>query len=232
MQRSKQIAIGAALAAALFVFGGASPAPKPYHLELEAYPAAPFPWFSKFGTIDIHVYPHGVRAESMFLNGFSRAGTKTLTMMNPIARMYADVPLSRITSMISEASTESDIAAGTPPVQTGVVGKIGGLPVARYRLVYGPEAWIDIWTTREVPENAQLRAVVDSLIRGVSVPTANVARTIPGTPLYVELNFRRFKKTPFLRLKKLTWNASGETDALKVGSYYFKAPLADAIFRP
>ena len=244
MPRSKLNSKGRPVAAALLLFffcvaprtsaakavaaGGRT---RPYHLELEAYPAAPFPYFSKFGTITLHVYSGGVSAESFWLSGFSRNGTKTITIMNPIARMYTDMPLSEITSVVSKASSGDPLAATPPPVVGPTVGKVGSLRASRYRLMYGPSAWIDIWTTSDVPESAQLRALVDSFVRGISPPTAGVTRGIPGTPVYVELNFRRFKKVPFLKLKRLTWNTAGETDALKVGSYYMKAPLIDAIWR-
>lgn len=223
------------MAALVLLSGAQSPSAgvhqKAYHLELEAYPAAPFPYFRKFGTIDLHVYSGGVRAESFWLSGFSRNGMKTVTIMNPVARMYTDMPLSEITTIVSKASSTDPLAAGTPPVEGPMPGKVGALHASRYRLMYGPAAWIDIWTTTDVPENAQLRRIVDSLVRGISAPTANVTRTLPGTPVYVELNFSRFKKLPFLKLKKLTWNNAGETDALKVGSYYMKAPLIDAVWR-
>jgi len=49
--------------------------------------------------------------------------------------------------------------------------------------------------------------------------------------VYIELNFRRFQKVPFLKLKSLTWNNSAERETLKVGAYYVKAPLLDAIWR-
>jgi hypothetical protein len=247
MQRSKSNSKGRpAVAALLFlalicggqailpVHGQTKPSarPKPYHLELEAYPAAPFPWFKKFGTINLHVYPGGVSADSFWLSGFSRNGSKDVTIMNPVARMYTDMPLTEMTSMIRKmSSSDNDLANVTTEVQGPMAGKVGSLRASRYRLIYGPAAWIDVWTTKEVPENAQLRAIVDSMIRGVSAPTANAARTIPGMPVYVELNFRRFQKTPFLKLKKLTWNNAGESDALKVGSYYFKAPMVDAIWK-
>lgn len=227
---------GRPVAAALFLFVLAFPLhaatkPRPYHLELEAYPAAPFPYFKKFGTIDLHVYPGGVQAESFWLSGFSRGGTKSVTIMNPVARMYTEMTLGEVTSMVNKVTSDDSLAALPPPVEGPTAGKVGSLRASRYRLVYGPEAWIDIWTTRDVPENAQLRAIVDSLVRGISPPTANVTRALPGTPVYVELNFRRFRKVPFLKLKRFTWNNSGENEALKVGSYYFRAPMVDAIWR-
>src|SRR5437773_7294617 len=70
--------------------------PKPYHLELEANPAAPFPFLGKFGTITLHVYPGGVRAETLLLNGFSRNGASTITVENPYTRMYTLEPIAGI----------------------------------------------------------------------------------------------------------------------------------------
>jgi hypothetical protein len=235
MQRSKKTRgnLGRPATAALFLFVLALPlhaATKPYHLELEAYPASPFPSLSKFGTVTVHVYPGGVRAESFWLNGFTRKGAKTVTVLNPLMRMYTDVPTTQITSIVAEGTGEL-AETSTPPILGPTRGRVGKLHASRYRLVYGPAAWIDVWTTSEIPENAQFRAVVDSLVRGLSEPTAAATRLIPGTPVYIELNFRRFHNVTFMKLKKLTWNNSGEADAMKVGSYYMRAPLLDAIWR-
>ncbi|HEY3052999.1 MAG TPA: hypothetical protein VGK04_06360 [Thermoanaerobaculia bacterium] len=206
-------------------------ATKPYHLELEAYPAAPFPYFSKFGSVDLHVYSGGVRADSFWLKGFSRNGSKTITAMNPVLRMYTEVPLADITSIVGKLASSDQIETSPPAVQGPMRGRVGVLRASRYRLVYGPTAWIDLWTTADIPPNQQLRNIVDSLINGISPSTAKVARAIPGTPVYVELNFRRFRKVALVKFKKLTFNNAGETAALKVGTLYFKAPLLDAIWR-
>jgi hypothetical protein len=56
-------------------------------------------------------------------------------------------------------------------------------------------------------------------------------RTIPGNPLYVELNFSRYQKLPLLRPKSLTMDNRGEAAALEVGALYFKAPLIDSIWQ-
>jgi hypothetical protein len=232
MQRSKQTK-GRPATAALFLFLFVLPlhaaGPKPYHLELEAYPASPFPSLSKFGTVSVHVYPAGVRADSFWLSGFTRKGSTEVTVMNPLMRMYTDVPITQITSIVAEGAGEP--AEDGPPAITGpTVGKVGSLRASRYRLMYGPTAWIDVWTTTVVPDNPQFRAVVDSLVRGLSPATAKAVRSVPGTPLYIELNFRRFHNVVFMRLKRLTWNNSGEAAAMKVGSYYLRAPLLDAIW--
>ncbi len=206
--------------------------PSPYHLQLEAYPAAPFPFFSKFGTVTLDVYGGGVHADTFWLDGFSRNGSKAITVENPFGRMYTEVPIADVASIVAKLAGSDQVpSTSAPPVLPPVAGKVGGIPAQRYRIVYGEAAWIDLWTTRQIPENQQLRTIIDGLVSGISPETAKAARAIPGTPIYVELNFRRFKKVPLVRFKHLTYDNAGEADALKVGSFYFKAPLLDAIWR-
>lgn len=212
----------------------ASAAPR-YHLELEANPAAAFPYLSKFGTsIEVHVYPSGVRAEALWLNSFSKNNAPTVTVANPLGRMYVEVPVSEIAPTLHRlagdaAGVEKRAVATRGPV---IKGKVGGLDATRHRLMYGPQAWIDIWTTYAIPENPQLRRISEQLVAGISPGTAQLARTIPGTPVYIELNFRRFKKVPLLKLKQLTFDESAEDeeDALELGPLYVKAPLLDRLF--
>ncbi|MEA2166344.1 MAG: hypothetical protein QOK37_4471 [Thermoanaerobaculia bacterium] len=205
-------------------------APKPYHLELIANPAAPFPFLSKFGTVTLHVFPAGVRAETFWLNGFTRNGARTITVENPLGRMYTDVPVTQISAILHELSS-SGVEQVAPDSITTVNGTVKGIAARRYRLAYGPQAWIDVWTTDTIPENPQLRAVITEFVHGVSPATAKAMGSIPGMPLYVELNFRRYKKVPLLRLKNFAWNGEGEEDALRTGTLYFKAPLLDAIWK-
>jgi hypothetical protein len=56
-------------------------------------------------------------------------------------------------------------------------------------------------------------------------------RAIPGTPVHVELNFRRYKKVTLLELKSIRFDSAGQDEALSVGKLYFKAPLLDAIWK-
>ena len=205
--------------------------PQPYHIQLEANTAAPFPFLSKFGTITLHVYPGGVHADSIWLTGFSRLGTPTVTIQNPYARMYTTMPVSEITSMLQKTETEEELSSTPPPIAPPVSGKVRGIAARRYRLLYGPDAWIDVWTTNVVPENPQLRKIVDAFVRGISPATAESWKSIPGTPLYVELNFRRYKKLPLIRLKSLALNNLGQEKALTVGNFYFKAPMIESIWK-
>ena len=230
MQRSS---LGAALVAALLVSFSAFAAPPPkYHLHLEAYPAAPFPYLGRFGKVDIHVFRGGVRAETVWLNAFSRNGTRELTVLNPYGRMYFDMPVTNIASMLAKlGGTRERPGFAPPPVSPPVRGKVKGLDATRYRIMYAPQAWIDLWTIDSIPENPQLRLIVDELVAAISPSTAAAARRIPGTPVYVELNFSHYRKLPLLRLAELKFDDEGEVDALKVGRLYIKAPFADAIFK-
>src|SRR5687767_5621697 len=109
-----------------------------YHLELEAQPAGVFPYFAKFGTIDLHVYDGGVRADTIWLDAFSRNGSTTITVLNPLARMYGDMPISQIPVIIDTLGTVGDVErAAVATLVSKARGKVKGLPAIRYRLVYG-----------------------------------------------------------------------------------------------
>ena len=216
----------------LFVVSPAVAALPPYHLELVANPAAPFPFLAKFGTVTLHVYPGGVRAETFWLNGFSRNGTSTVTVENPLGRMYTDVPIADLAGILRKMSSlESGAMSARPVAEKPVPGRVRGIDAQRTRLLYGPQAWIDVWTTDAIPETPQLRAIVQQIVGGISPGTAAALGAIRGTPLYVELNFSHYKKLPLLQMKSFVSNNVGETKALSVGSFYLKAPLLDAIWK-
>jgi hypothetical protein len=206
---------------------------KPYHLELQANFSAPFPYLGRLGTATLHVYSHGVRADTIWLNGFSRNGSPNVTVMNPLARMYTDVPIRDFPAFIARITgSESEmIESNAPIISPPTSGKVRGITAKRYRLVYGPNAWIDIWTTQVIPESPQLKRLVDEFVRGVAPATADLVSRIPGNPVYVELNFSHYPKLPIVWVKSLTMDDGGEADALAVGSFYFKAPFIDAILK-
>ncbi|HEX7151778.1 MAG TPA: hypothetical protein VF618_09850 [Thermoanaerobaculia bacterium] len=204
---------------------------RPYHLELQANPGAPFPWLGKFGAVELHVYRGGVRAEALWLNAFSKNGAASVTVENPLGRAYVELPIRDIAPTLaklagSDAGIERVAAA---ELMKPVKGKVGGIDAMRYRLLYSPGAWIDVWTTSTLPDNPQLRALVQEFVRGVSPRTAEVSKKIPGVPLYVELNFRRFQKVPVLTFKSLKFEAPEEQDDLTLDALYFRAPLLDAL---
>jgi hypothetical protein len=206
-------------------------AAQPYHLELEANPAAAFPYLGKFGSMDVHVYQSGVRTNALWLRGFSRNGDKAVTVVNPLARLYVDVGIEDIAPIVTKLSGGGGIERLAAPALTATTkGTVKGIAATRYRLTYGPGGYIDYWTTDAIPENAQFRAIVQQLVGGISPRTAQIARGIRGTPVYVELNFRRFKKVPLLSMKKLTRAADDEADALTLGSFYARASVLEKLW--
>ncbi|HVE70837.1 MAG TPA: hypothetical protein VNI54_05665 [Thermoanaerobaculia bacterium] len=208
-------------------------AARSYHLELEANPAAAFPYLGRFGSVDLHVYASGVRGDLLWLKGLSKNGASAVTVANPLARMYVDVPVGDIAPILQKmAGTVDAMQRMTPPARgPSVAGQVLGVAATRHRLIYGPEAWIDYWTTGVVPENAQFRRIAQQFVAGISPATAEMVKTIPGTPVYIELNFRRFKKVPLLKLEKLSWDVDpeDEKDALELGPIYMRAPLLDKV---
>jgi hypothetical protein len=219
--------------AVTFLLATAAHAAKPYHLELEATPEAVFPYLGRFGKVDLHVYAGGVRGEALWLHGFSRNGEEAVTVANPLARMYVDVQVAEISSILTKlAGDHAGVERGAQPkLGSAMKGQVKGINATRHRLVYGREAWVDVWTTDVIPPNAQMRTLVNNIVSGISPGTAAVASKLPGTPVYVELNFRRYKKVPIVRLKKLTFAADDEEDALTLGSLYVRAGLLEKLFR-
>lgn len=205
--------------AAVFVFAPVL-AGQPYHLTLEANPAAAFPFLGKFGSVDLHVYQGGVRADGMLANAFSKNGQNTVTVENSISRTHSTLPLAEIASTIRGLSGDSGMK-DTPVRGPTLAGRVGPLKATRHRLIYGPTAYIDVWTSTEIPYNGQLARIVEQLLQALAPGTAPIAKTLPGTPLYVELNFRRFPKTALLKLKAFAWGADDEEDALELGALYF-----------
>jgi len=236
MQRS-EFARRAALAAALLVLtlsisAAGTGRRSTYHLELQSSPASVVPLLSQFGTIELHVYSGGVRAESMWLDSFSRNGSPTITLLNPVARMYTDVPIDEFPAVIARIiGIRRNADDDAPQLLAPISGKVNGVAAQRYRLKYDAAEWMDVWTASGVPANPQLRRITDAFVRYFAPATAAPLARIPGNPIYVELNTREHPKFPLLQLQSLQFNDDGEAKALRVGSWYFRAPLIDAIFQ-
>ncbi len=203
-----------------------------YRLELEANPAAPFPFLKRFGTVDITVYPGGVAAKAPLLRAFSRNGDPHVTVMSPLSRVYADVALAKIRAMmLTMARAEGEVMPGMSefPVSGPAKGKVGGLDALRYRFQLGPESSMDVWTTTAIPRNPQYQKLALEFAGTVSKPAAAMVSRLAGMPIYVELNTIHYKKVALLRVKTFTASAEGAEDDLTVGRLYLKAPGADAI---
>lgn len=221
------------IAIALFVLAAnVSVAQQKYHLELEATPEAVFPYLGRFGNVELHVYAGGVRAEALWLDAFSRNAADAVTVVNPLARMYVDVNVAEIAAILKRLAG----AAGkvernaAPELAEPLAGTVKGIAATRHRLVYGPDAWIDVWTTDVIPENAQMKRIVNQIVSGISPRTGEVAAKLSGTPIHVEMNFRRFKKVTLVRMKKLTYTADDEADALTRGALYVRASVLEKLF--
>lgn len=216
----------------VLTFAATLSAATPYHLELEATPEAAFPYLGRFGKVDLHVYAGGVRGEALWLHGFSREGSDAITVVNPLARMYVEVPLDDIAPVLtrlagSAGKIERD---AVPTLGPTLEGKVKDIPATRHRFLYGPDAWIDVWTTDVIPANLQLLDIVDRIVTGISPGTAKFTSELTATPIYVELNFRRFKKVPLVKFKKLTMAAENEEDALTLGKMYVRATVLEKLF--
>jgi hypothetical protein len=207
-------------------------AAQPYHLELVATPESVFPYLGRFGNVELHVYAGGVRAEALWLNAFSRNNAEAVTVVNPLARMYVDVQVDEIASILTRLAGAAGSAErkAVPIVGPKLAGEVKGIRATRHRFVYGPDAWIDIWTTDVIPTNRQMQRIITQVVSGISPETGVLASKIPGTPIYVEMNFRRFKKVTLVRLKSLKHTADDEEDALTRGSLYIRASVLEKLF--
>lgn len=207
----------------------------PYTLELEVNPTATFPGLRRFGTIDVTVYPGGVRAESLILHMFSRTGSPEMTVLAPLSRLYAEVPVGEARNILLNFTNSDDEmmpGLGEFPIDSKVlVGKVRDIPAKRYRVVLGVDSWIDVWSTTVIPENPQFERLQSELVSAISRPAAILVRKIPGTSIYIELNTQNHRKVPFLRLKSLVRSNGGETEALQRGRFYARAPGIDFIWK-
>jgi hypothetical protein len=237
MPRSKTFSSskGRPIAAALFVLALSAPlfGATAYHIELASSPASVVPLLSRFGTIEFHVYSGGVREESIWLDSFSRNGSPTITVMNRLARLYTDVPVEEFPAQLAKmlGLRRAENGGDVPALSAPLAGKVNGIAARRYRLTYEPGEWIDIWTTTVVPENAQLRRIVHEFVRHFAPGTAVPLARIPGNPIYVELNTEAHPKHPLLQLRSLRFSRDDEARALRVGPWYLRAPLIDAIWK-
>lgn len=207
----------------------------PYTLELEINPTATFPVLRKFGTIDVTVYPGGVRAESLILHAFSRTGSPQMTLLAPLSRLYTEVPVGEVRNILLKLTDSDDEmmpGLGEFPIDSKVlVGKVRDIPAKRYRILLGENSWIDVWSTMVIPENQQFERLQSELVSAISRPAAILVRKIPGTSIYIELNTQHYRKVPILRLKSLVRSNDGETEALQRGRFYARAPIVDLLWK-
>jgi hypothetical protein len=208
---------------ALAVLLAATPA-RPFHVQLESNAAASFPLMKRLGGVTIDLYPAGFRVKTVWLRGFSRNGTKNFTVENPVSRTYVVMPTSDAGSIVR--------ALGGKPIRSSPPGKIvvssgtvRGLAARRFRLVYEGSEYIDVWTTNALGATPEYRAFVEALVRSIAPASASMLKSIPGTPIYVELNVGEHRKLAVLRPRSVAFSRAGESDALRVSPFMFPAPF-------
>lgn len=208
------------LPAILFVLASV----RPFHLQLESSTAVTFPLLRRFGTITTDIYPAGFRSTSIWLRAFSRNGSRTVTVENSVTRTYVVMPMSDAGDIVRVLGGHP-IEARPPTSVRATPGFVGRLSATRFRLMYAPNEFIDVWTTSVIGPAPAFRAFVDGLIRALSPTSAAVLRSIPGTPLYVELNIGRYRRFPMLRTRSIVFNHGGEQEALRISPFMFPAPF-------
>lgn len=171
----------------------------------------------------VDVYPGGFRVKTIWLRGFSR-NPQRITIENPITRTWVDMPMSELGSIV-RAIGGHPLATGAPRKVEVTAGQVRGLSARRFRLLYGRDEYIDVWTTTALGPTPQFRAFAEEIVRSISPPAAGVLRSIPGTPVYVELNMGEYRKTVVLRSRRVVYNSRGESEALRVSPFMFPAPF-------
>ena len=96
--------------------------------------------------------------------------------------MYTEVPVAQISTTLHKIATSGWKRA---PPQRRSYGNVKGFPPAAIACLR-TRSWIDVWTTDRIPENPQLRAIVNEFVRGISPATAASMNAIHGMPLYVD----------------------------------------------
>ncbi len=210
------------------------PAPRSnYALHLEARPTAVFPFLEKLGNIQIAVYPQGVRADSLWLDGYLKAGSKSVRIENPSLRIYSDANLASLRQLFRSLAPEKETAelGELPVTDTGRRGTIKDLPVKCYRITLGKKAWIDVWTTAALKESQPYRDLRTEVLSAISPDLARAGARIPGTPLHVALKTDDRPETTLLATKRFYKSSAGHEDALQTGRFFLKAPSIDRLMK-
>jgi hypothetical protein len=205
-----------------------------YTLELVLTPVGDSKVIGRLGSVDVTVYPQGIHADSMWLDGISRQGSPNIVMFNPTTRLYSSVPLSGFRSVVLKISGSSEELMPKLrrfPIEAPVRARVGDIPSSRYRIRLGPESWIDVWTTTIIPENPQLRRLSEELLSAISNEVSYLAREIPGVPLAIQFNTQNYPGKTVLRTKALRRSSAGHEQSLALGSFYVRTPLAERLWR-
>src|SRR5438093_3054702 len=99
---------------------------RPFHLQLDSNAAATFPLLRRFGLVTFDLFPSGFRMKSVWLRAFSRNGSRTITIENPLTRTYVEKPMTDVGAIAR--SLGAFRVGGAPQRVETISGKVGGLP--------------------------------------------------------------------------------------------------------
>ena len=177
----------------------------------------------RFGTITGDLYSGGFRIKTLWLRGFSRNGSRSVTVENPVTRTYTKMRMTEVRKLIRSLGGHptSKAAPRRIDVSSGTVARIAA---QRYRLVYDNDEFIDVWTTSTLGPTPEFRAFLDEFVIALYPQAAASFRAIPGTPIFVEVTMGRYRKLVIVRPLGLTFSRAGEDKALRVSPWMFPTP--------
>ena len=201
-----------------------------FHVQMDSNAASSFPLMSRFGAVTVDLYPRGFRVTTVWLRAFAINGDgNQITIENPVSRTYTKRPMSAIGDIVRIVGGKP-LREGAPRSVEIITGNVGRLPARRYRLIYGSNDFIDIWTTASLGSNPAFRSFAEEIVKAVAPDAVPVLRKIPDTPVYVEVNVGDYRKLAMLRPRSVVFSSAGEAKALRVSSWMFPAPF-DTIFK-
>lgn len=207
-----------------FIVLPSSAVTRPFHVTLESAVQSSSPVMSRFGTIKADLYAGGFRIETIWLRGFSRNGSRSLTVENPVSRTYVKMPMSDVPSMIRSLGGRAT-AKGPPRKIEITSGTVAHIAAQRYRLLYDGGEFIDVWTTSALGPTPEFRSFIDEFVLALYPQAAAAFRGIPGTPIYVEMNMGEYRKLVVVHPTRVLFSNAGESQALRVSPWMFPAPF-------
>lgn len=217
-------------------FSAAEP-PKPrtsYALHLEARPTAAFPFLDKLGRVEVQVYPQGVRADSLWLDGYMRTGSDSVRLENPSVRLYSDssfASLSKIFASLKPRDKQAPKLRKLQVVDTGRKGTIKKLPVRCYTIKIGKRIAVDVWSTTALARNTAWEKLQNEVLKAVSPELAQAAKRIPGTTMHVVLREKGEADATLLTTREVFLSSAGHEEALSTGRLFLRAPDIGKLMR-
>jgi hypothetical protein len=183
---------------------------------------SPYRGVAAAGKIELTVFPEGIRGDSLLFAGYARSGDDDLIIMNRVARIYSSLAIESVTRFLGRRLQPGEqVPAGNYSLSaSGEERMIAGLPSLHYRVHLGPESHLDIWITEALEESEVFRRLTDQVIGALAAPIAPMLSALPGMPVEVVLQTRRFPHLELLSLQRVSYDSSRSGKLLKVGRFY------------